>query len=162
MGIGITSVRHIKLPVTDLERSVSWYRELLDLEPWMEFVEGNELRGASLMDVDAGFMIALRLREHCASQPDLAGFDPVAFNLHSRETLDTLVKRAEQLGARHSGIREQGAFGASLDILDPDSTHIRFIWIGPEHPTTFIGTVFGDDGKPTFYDTPRLTLPPRD
>jgi len=157
VGVGIAGVRHIKLPVTDLERSVVWYRELLDLELWMEFVEGSELRGASLMDTDAGFMIALRLREHCASRPDLAGFDPVAFNLRSREILDVLVERAERLGTQHSGVREQGNFGASLDVLDPDSTHIRFIWVGPEHPTGFVGTVFGEDGRMSFYDTPRLT-----
>jgi hypothetical protein len=33
---------------------------------------------------------------------------------------------------------------------------------GPASPNSFIGTVFGEDGRMAFYDSPRLTLPPRD
>ena len=41
MGIGLTKVKHVKLPVSDLQRSVSWYQSLLllDLELRTEFVE---------------------------------------------------------------------------------------------------------------------------
>jgi hypothetical protein len=39
MGIGLTKIKHVKLPVSDLQRSVSWYQSLLDLELHTEFVE---------------------------------------------------------------------------------------------------------------------------
>ena len=32
MTIGMTKVLHVKIPVSDLQRSVTWYCELLDLE----------------------------------------------------------------------------------------------------------------------------------
>ena len=47
MGIGMTKVQHVKIPVTDLGRSVAWYGELLDLVPFREFVEHGVLRGAA-------------------------------------------------------------------------------------------------------------------
>ena len=36
---GLDRIAQVKLPVTDLARSVSWYRRLLDLRLWTEFVE---------------------------------------------------------------------------------------------------------------------------
>lgn len=51
----------------------------------------------------------------------------------------------------------RGAFGAWLDILAPDGTHLRFIWQGPGALTGFIRTVF-EAGAMSFYDSPRLDL----
>jgi hypothetical protein len=32
VGIGLSQIKHVKLPVADLRRSASWYRGLFDLE----------------------------------------------------------------------------------------------------------------------------------
>jgi catechol 2,3-dioxygenase-like lactoylglutathione lyase family enzyme len=37
MAIGMTKVLHVKIPVTDLQRSVTWYASLMDLELSKEF-----------------------------------------------------------------------------------------------------------------------------
>jgi catechol 2,3-dioxygenase-like lactoylglutathione lyase family enzyme len=58
MGIGLTKIKHVKIPVTDVQRSVAWYQSLLDLELYMEFVEQGVVRGASLLDRDGGYEIA--------------------------------------------------------------------------------------------------------
>jgi catechol 2,3-dioxygenase-like lactoylglutathione lyase family enzyme len=84
MGIGLTKIKHVKIPVTDVQRSVTWYQSLLDLELYMEFVEQGVVRGASLLDRDGGYEIALRDREVCASRPSLAGFDVFALAASSR------------------------------------------------------------------------------
>jgi catechol 2,3-dioxygenase-like lactoylglutathione lyase family enzyme len=68
MGIGLTKIKHVKLPVSDLQRSVSWYQSLLDLELHMEFVERGTVCGASLVDRDGGFEITLRDKEFCAAR----------------------------------------------------------------------------------------------
>ena len=39
MSIGMSGIRHVKIPVTDLPRSVSWYAQVMDLVPLREFVE---------------------------------------------------------------------------------------------------------------------------
>jgi catechol 2,3-dioxygenase-like lactoylglutathione lyase family enzyme len=47
---GLDRIAQVKLPVTNLARSVAWYRRLLDLRLWTEFAEDGVLRGAGLID----------------------------------------------------------------------------------------------------------------
>lgn len=102
MGIGMTKVQHVKIPVTDLRRSVAWYGGLLDLVPFREFVEQGALRGVALRSPEAAVVFALRDRQFCASQPDLAGFDLVALHMASRETLAELAAKCDRLSIEHT------------------------------------------------------------
>ena len=152
---GLGRIAQIKLPVTDLARSVDWYRRLLDLRLWAEFVEDGVLRGAALIDPQGRFNIALRDRSVCASRPDLRGFDVFAFVPASRSVLEDMVARCERLGISHDGIQETPA-GPRLDIPDPDGTIVRCYQF--TDPTDgFIG-VESRDGRPIgTYETPRLS-----
>lgn len=69
MGVGMTRVLHVKIPVTGLQRNADWYAQLMDLVLTREFIEDDELRGAALYSPEVGFAFALRLRGHCSSQP---------------------------------------------------------------------------------------------
>lgn len=100
---GLDRIAQVKLPVTDLARSVAWYRELLELRLWTEIVEDGVLRGAALLDPRGRFNIALRDRSVCASQPNLEGFDVLAFLPTSRSLLDEMVERCQRLGVAHDG-----------------------------------------------------------
>ncbi len=60
-------IAQVKIPVTDLARSVRWYRRLLGLRLWTEIVEDGVVRGAGLIDPQGRFGIALRDRSVCAS-----------------------------------------------------------------------------------------------
>jgi hypothetical protein len=73
VSIGMTKVQHVKIPVTELAGSVAWYSRLFDLVPFREFVEHGALRGAALRSPEAGFAVALRERQFCASQPARPG-----------------------------------------------------------------------------------------
>lgn len=141
---GLHRIAQIKLPVTDLARSVAWYRDLLDLRLWAEFVEDGVLRGAGLIDPQGRFNIALRDRRVCAGRPQLRGFDVVAFQPASAAVLDDLVARCDRLGVAHSGIEHTPA-GPRLDIPDPDGTVLRFYhFTGPTDRFTGIETRDGD------------------
>ncbi|WP_328469477.1 VOC family protein [Actinoplanes sp. NBC_00393] len=122
---GLDRIAQVKLPVTDLARSVAWYRDLLDLRLWAEFREDGVVRGAALIDPLGRFNIALRDRTVCANSPDLRGFDVVAFLPGSRSVLAELIDRCARFGVAHSGIEETPA-GPRLDIADPDGTVLRF------------------------------------
>jgi catechol 2,3-dioxygenase-like lactoylglutathione lyase family enzyme len=52
VGIGLSQIKHVKLPVGDVRRSASWYQALFDLELVAEYVEQGEVRGVSLLDRD--------------------------------------------------------------------------------------------------------------
>lgn len=156
MTIGITKIRQVKLPVTDLEKSVAWYRELLDLQPAFEFFENGAVRGVVLLEPDADLHIALRERLYCASRPHLNDFDAFALRVDSLDSFTKLIERADRLGASHSEIHDRGPYGAALDISDPDGTVIRFLYEPDDYPTGFTGLEFGPDGTPSTYREPRL------
>jgi catechol 2,3-dioxygenase-like lactoylglutathione lyase family enzyme len=155
MGIGLTKILQVKLPVTDLQRSVSWYMSLLDLELAAEFVEQGALRGVALVDRDGEYVIALRDREACAGRPNLAGFDVVGLALSAPEDLQRLIERCDRLGVEHGEVEDRGAQRLAVDVPDPDGTVLRFIYAENDIPERFVGVESGDDGAVTLYHTPK-------
>ncbi|GAB4588836.1 VOC family protein [Nocardia sp. IFM 10818] len=152
----LARIRHVKLPVTDLARSVAWYRDLLELELVAEFREQGELRGAQLMHPTSGFGIALREREFCAGKPDLAGFDVFAIEVESVDDLRQLAARAAEREFPHHEVIDRGEYGAFLNIIDPDGLCVRFLANNPLNPGRFAGIDSDDQGGFTLYDTPTL------
>jgi catechol 2,3-dioxygenase-like lactoylglutathione lyase family enzyme len=153
MSGDVTGIAHVKVPVTDLNRSVSWYRELLGLEPGLEFVEDGVLRGVALVDWSTGMRIALRDRTVCVGRPDLRGFDVFALRVPTAEALERIIERCDRLGLEYER-QDRGPFGAALDVPDPDGTVVRFVYDRDE-ATAFVGLEFDHTGVRT-YETPRL------
>lgn len=159
MGIGMTKVLHVKVPVTDLARSARWYARLMDLVLTREFIEHGELRGAALYSPEGGFAFALRERDHCAGTPVLDGFDVVSLHMETREALMALHERCDALGIACSAIEYRAANEAVVDVPDPDGTVLRFYWVGDTgQPDRFIGIEFNDSGPPNLVHEPRLDL----
>ncbi|HET6298948.1 MAG TPA: VOC family protein [Kribbella sp.] len=156
MGVGLTKIRQVKVPVTDLVRSMRWYQALLGLELVAEFTEDGVVRGVVLLDRPGGFVIALRDREVVPGRPNFAGFDLVGFGVESPQVLHQLVEDCERLGFDHEPIHDRGEYGQALDITDPDGTVLRFLWDHETVDDTFLGMEFTADGPPTMYDVPRL------
>ena len=153
MSAQVDGILQVKLPVTDLSRSVPWYRDVLGLRLWMEFVEDGELCGAGLIDDEAGFNVALRDRKATVNGPHLRDFDVVAFRPASFAALGQLVARCDELGVEHSGIRGTPD-GSYLDVPDPDGTVLRFYhYTGPT--AGFTGLEMRDGEIVGTYDTPR-------
>ena len=158
VGIGLSQIKHVKLPAADLRRSASWYRALFDLELLTEWVEQGEVRGVSLLDRDGGFEIVLRQREYCASQPRLAGFDVFALRSPAKELLATIAERCDRLGIQRAEEWDVPGYAAGFDIPDPDGTLVRIVWHDPEGPSGFLGVAFDANGDPQQYSQPRLDL----
>jgi catechol 2,3-dioxygenase-like lactoylglutathione lyase family enzyme len=158
VGIGLSQIKHVKLPVADLQRSASWYRALFDLELIAEFVEQGEVRGVSLLDRDGGFEITLRQREFCVGKPSLAGFDVFALTSPTEELVAAIAERCDRLGVTHTEVWRSAGYGAGMDIPDPDGTLVRIAWHDPQRPSGFLGVAFDADGRPQPYHQPRLDL----
>ncbi len=157
MGLGLVQIKQVKVPVSDLQRSVSWYRALLDLDLIREFVEDGVLTGAVLADSDAGFLIGLRHRDAIAGQPSLKGYDLFSIGVESVDTLRELVHRCAQLHIAHGSLMDRGPDGTHLDVPDPDGTVVRFLSPFATDGPAFAGVELTSDGAPSFYTTPRLT-----
>ena len=103
MPPNIIGIRQIKIPVSELQRSVDWYCALLGVRLHREFVEEDELAGAVLLH-PAGFVISVRLRSRVPGNPYFPGFDLFSLGVESIADLEELRARATSLGSPRSDI----------------------------------------------------------
>ncbi|GAB2665678.1 VOC family protein [Kribbella swartbergensis] len=154
MGLGLTRIRQVKLPVGDLERSTRWYRQALGLDLAAEFYKDGVLRGVALADPGTGFVIALRERTAIPGEPSVEGLDVFALEVESADALHALVARWDEQGVEHTEILDSGPYGLALDVLDPDGVRVRFLCGNPIGQGGFHGVDFTASG-PLTYDAPR-------
>ena len=72
----LAGFHHVKLPVSNVERSRAWYQRVLDLVPHIDFVEDGVLMGVAMGSQDGSLELALR--QDSVRAAALAGFDPFA------------------------------------------------------------------------------------
>ena len=141
----LAGVHHLKLPVSDLARSRTWYRSRLGYEVAMEFVEQGKLMGYGLAHPNGGPMLGLRLNPERAQAA--AGFDYFAIGVPGKEAIDHLAARLSALGERHAGVH-WATIGWILPALhDPDGHEVRFYTL--QHHTEL------DPGTVTTINDPR-------
>jgi catechol 2,3-dioxygenase-like lactoylglutathione lyase family enzyme len=109
--------------VTDLMKSVTWYRDLLGLTYLREFENADTVTGCSLADPEAGYLLSFRLRSATAGQPDARGEHPLIFGVHDVETLDRVYAHAEALGYRPT--RGAHTDAQWVEVIDPDGMSTR-------------------------------------
>jgi catechol 2,3-dioxygenase-like lactoylglutathione lyase family enzyme len=114
-GEGVPSgLHHLKLPVTDIERSRAWYQRVFGFVDEVEFREDGVLRGVGLRHGEAGLRLALRQDPERARA--LAGFDSLC--------LDALLSELDNAGVPHTD-PVQGYRGWAADVPDPDGHVVR-------------------------------------
>lgn len=125
----MTGVRHIKIWVSDLERSRAWYEQVFGLELSLTFEdEDGVVRGLGFTVPGAGFELALRQDPGRAAALDDA--DPFALAT-TREALDDWVAHLDALGIRHSPI-VTASRGYAMGFRDPDGMQIRLYADDPD------------------------------
>jgi len=125
MQVGeILGLHHIKIPVSDLPRSRSWYERVFDLEPLMEFRDDEDgvVRGVSYHSKGE---LALSLRENVPAASGIAGFDPFAITLRGRPDIEHWARRLDELGVAHSAVID-APIGYIMTFDDPDGLQLRF------------------------------------
>jgi catechol 2,3-dioxygenase-like lactoylglutathione lyase family enzyme len=117
-------IHHLKLPVTDLARSLTWYQSRLGYRRQLDFVEDGTLMGIAMRHPDGGPDLALRLDpDRCRAA---AGFDYFSIAVPNREHLEALADHLAELGEEHAGVHA-ATIGWILPLLhDPDGHEIRF------------------------------------
>jgi catechol 2,3-dioxygenase-like lactoylglutathione lyase family enzyme len=125
------------LTVTDLPRSVAWYRQLLDASIRREYEppDGRQ-RDAVLVEPRTGLELCLveyRDRPREPFDEFRTGLDHLEFLVANRTDLDDWVEHLDALGIAHSGVKEPSyTRNAILTFRDPDNIQLEFFWRAPD------------------------------
>lgn len=136
MSLPVTGYSHVRLTVTDIARSRSFYDDVFGFPVAFEVPadadEATEeqfsfLFGGVIYQVPGG-LFGLRPvapSGDCFSE-DRCGLDHVSFGVASRADLDAAAEKLDGLGIRHGGVKDIGA-GFLLEFRDPDGIALELI-----------------------------------
>jgi glyoxylase I family protein len=128
MAINTSSIAHVRLTVTDIERSRRFYEGVFGWPVLIEMPEGADdalreqlsfLFGGVIYDL-GGTLIGLRPVADDRFDEDRTGLDHLAFRVESKDELDSAVKHLDDLGVDHEPIKDIGPMYI-LEFRDPDN-----------------------------------------
>ena len=123
-----SSVHHVNLTVTDLDRSAGWYMKVLGLVPGWEMAD-IEGRGKKTVLLVPNSSLRIVLTQHKANSGEPAsefctGLDHVALTVEDRPRLEVWARWLDGLDVSHSAIKE-GATGCLITLRDPDNIQLE-------------------------------------
>lgn len=120
----LAGVHHLKLPVSDLDRSIRWYGTRLGYQVVIEFRDHGRRTGVVMTHPDGGPDLALNLNPDRAKAS--AGFDYFSIGVPDRGRIEALAAHLSGLGEAHAGVHF-ATIGWILPMLhDPDGHEVRF------------------------------------
>lgn len=128
MAISTTSIAHVRLTVTDIERSRQFYEGVFGWPVLVELPPGADtatrealafLYGGVIYDL-GGALIGLRPVGDGDFHEDRTGLDHLAFRLADRAALDAAGEHLDALGIAHGPVKDIGP-AYILEFRDPDN-----------------------------------------
>jgi glyoxylase I family protein len=129
-------IHHLRLTVTDLDRSRQFYTELLGFDVAVESPPADDPAAAEAFKILFGGVVMTRgnlimgLRPMAASgdrfDPNRVGLDHLSFSVASREDLEHALRLFDERGIPRGQITTLPAFG--IDVLpfeDPDGVQLE-------------------------------------
>jgi catechol 2,3-dioxygenase-like lactoylglutathione lyase family enzyme len=129
-------IHHLRLTVTDVQRSREFYTGLLGFQVAVESPPPDDPAAEAVFGVLFGGIVMIRgdlvmgLRPMAPAgdrfDPDRVGLDHLSFGVPSREDLEQAVRLFDEHGVTHGAITRLGSFG--IDVLpfeDPDGIQLE-------------------------------------
>ena len=126
----IAGIHHVSVTVTDLERSVPWYTEVLGLTKLMDEQHPND-EGHAVVLGKPDWSMCVGLHTHPTNSRERflesrTGLDHASFTVTNRAELQAWEKRLTELGVDHSPVNDKGAY-AVVVFRDPDNIQLELI-----------------------------------
>jgi glyoxylase I family protein len=129
-------IHHLRLTVTDLDRSREFYTGLLGFDVAVTSPPKDDPDGAEMYELLFGGVVMIRgnllmgLRPMAPAgdrfDPDRPGLDHLSFGVASRADLEDAVTLLDEHGVTHGEITALPSFGIEvLSIKDPDGIQIE-------------------------------------
>jgi glyoxylase I family protein len=128
MAFTSTSIAHVRLTVTDIERSRQFYESVFGWPVLLEVPENADeatrsalsfLFGGVIYDL-GGTLLGLRPVAADRFHEDRCGLDHIAFRTGSKAELDTAATHLDDLGIQHEPVKDIGP-SYILEFRDPDN-----------------------------------------
>ncbi|MCV7102970.1 VOC family protein [Mycobacterium palustre] len=128
MGFTSTSIAHVRLTVTDIERSRHFYETVFGWPVLLEVPENADeatrsqfgfLFGGVVYDL-GGTLLGLRPVAKDRFDEDRVGLDHIAFRLGNKAELDAAATHLDEVGVRHEPVKDIGP-SYILEFRDPDN-----------------------------------------
>jgi glyoxylase I family protein len=134
--IELGAIHHIRLTVTDIERSRKFYTELLGFEVAAEAPASHDPKSDPSYPVLWGGVVMARgsyllgLRPVAAKgdsfDEDRVGLDHLSFSVESRAAMNAAIKLLDERGVTRGEVRELTSFGICvLPFRDPDNIQLE-------------------------------------
>ena len=134
--IAIGGIHHLRLTVTDIDRSREFYTSLLGFDVAAESPPADDPTAEAVYEVLWGGIVMARgnllmgLRpvapENDRFDEDRVGLDHISFSVNSREELEQAARIFDRRGVPHGEIKTLSAFGIHvLPFRDPDNIQIE-------------------------------------
>jgi glyoxylase I family protein len=129
----VSGIHHVSVTVTDIERSVPWYSEVLGLTKLMEESHPDGT-GYAVVLGKPDWSMCVGLHTHPTNECEQfsesrTGLDHIGFMVPARAELDAWESRLTELGVEHSPVNDQGGY-AVLVFRDPDNIQLEFMSMG--------------------------------
>jgi glyoxylase I family protein len=134
--IPVGGIHHLRLTVTDLQRSRQFYTSLLGFEVAVESPPDDDPSAAEMFKILFGGVVMIRgnllmgLRPMAPSGdrfgPDRVGLDHLSFSVANRGELERALRLLDEHGVTHGQITSLPSFG--IDVLsfeDPDGVQLE-------------------------------------
>jgi glyoxylase I family protein len=134
--IAADGIHHLRLTVTDVERSREFYTSLLGFDVVAESPPPEDPSAAETFKILFGGVVMARgslvmgLRPMAPAgdrfNPDRVGLDHLSFNVASRADLEDAVALLDERAVTHGEITALPSFGIEvLSLVDPDGIQIE-------------------------------------
>ena len=123
-----SSIAHVRLTVTDIERSRQFYESVFGWPVLIEIPENADektrdqlgfLYGGVIYDL-GGTLLGLRPVATDRFDENRAGLDHIAFRLANKAELDAAAAHLDEIGVQHQPIKDIGP-SYILEFRDPDN-----------------------------------------
>lgn len=125
----VVGASHVSFSVSDLERSLEWYRRVFRAEIMMR--EPGDVRSAvvlTLPNTTLGIgLVHFAGGDHAPFSPEHVGLDHFAFRVEQEQKIHDWAAHLSALGVEHSGVIPIPP-GAILNFKDPDGIALAVLW----------------------------------
>lgn len=134
--IALGSIHHLRLTVTDIERSREFYTSLLGFNVAVEAPASDNPKADPSYPVLWGGVVMAKGNYLLGLRPvagkgdkfneDRVGLDHLSFSVESRAALNEAIRLLDERGVPHGEIRELTSFGICvLPFRDPDNIQLE-------------------------------------